>query len=151
MHVHRFQERLGRPGEAQELIHQRIDPVDLVSDQVGEGFAEIGIVIPLRQELGKGLDRDQRVLDFVRHSGGERAETGEAVAATNLQLETFQGGDVGQHHERAELAPSCPWKMELLARTMTVPSSESSVSSLFSWRSPEESVSRRGSASGPGR
>ena len=67
-----------------------------------KGLAEIRVLISLRQELGKSLDRDERILDFVRHAGGKRAEAGEPVAPADLQLESLQRGDVGQHHERAE-------------------------------------------------
>ena len=71
-------------------------------DEREEGLAEIGVLITLRQELGKSLDRDERILDLVRHAGGKRAETGEAIAAADLHLESLQRGDIGQHHERAE-------------------------------------------------
>ena len=102
MHVHRLEQRFCRAGKAQELIDQGIDPIDLVSDQIGEGFTKIGILVTLRQKLGKSLDRDERVLDFMRHASGKRAETGEPIAAANLQFETLQRGDIGQDHEAPE-------------------------------------------------
>ena len=97
--------RLGRPGETQKLVNERIDPIDFVADEIGKCLAEIGILITLRQQLRKRLDRNERVLDFVRHAGRKRAEAGETVAAADLQLESFQRGDIGQHHERAEHLP----------------------------------------------
>ena len=45
MHVDWFEMRLGRPGESQELINERVDPIYLVSDQIGEGIAKIGVLI----------------------------------------------------------------------------------------------------------
>ena len=68
--VHRFQDGLRRARETQELVHERIDPVDLVANQVREGVAEIGVLVTLRQELRERFDRNKRVLDFMRHSGG---------------------------------------------------------------------------------
>src|SRR5438270_12732918 len=100
--VHRREDRLGRAGETQKLIHQRIDPIDLVPDQVRKGFPEIGVLITLRQKLGKRLDGDERVLDLVGHAGRERTETREPVAAANLQFEALQRGDIGEDNERAE-------------------------------------------------
>ena len=76
-----------------------------MADQIREGLAEIRILVTLRQQLREGLDRDERILDFVRHPGRKRAETGQAIAAANLQFESFQRGDVGQHHERAQHLP----------------------------------------------
>ncbi len=100
--VHRLEERLGWPRKAQELVHQRVDPVDFMADQIREGFAEIGVLITLRQELGKSLDRDERILDFVRHAGGKSAETREPVAAANLEFETLQRRDIGENHQDAQ-------------------------------------------------
>jgi hypothetical protein len=34
VHVHRLEMRFGRPREAEQLVDQRIDPIDLVPDQV---------------------------------------------------------------------------------------------------------------------
>ena len=98
----RLQKRLRRSRKAQELVDERVDPINFVSDQVRERLAKIGVLVTLRQKLGKGLDRNERILDFVRHTGGERAETREAVAATNLQLEPFQRRDIGENHERSQ-------------------------------------------------
>ena len=38
----------------------------------------------------------------MRHPGGKRAQTGETIAAANLQLEPLERRDVGQYHQRAE-------------------------------------------------
>ena len=67
-----------------------------------KGLAEIRVLITLRQKLGKSLDRDERILDFVCHAGGKRAEAGEPIAPSDLHLESLQRRDVGQHHERSE-------------------------------------------------
>ena len=67
MHMHRLEHRFGRAGETQQLIDQRIDPVDLVADQVRKCFAKIGILISLRQQLREGFDGDERVFDLMRH------------------------------------------------------------------------------------
>src|SRR5205085_2417866 len=90
------------PGKPQQLVYQRIDSVDLVPDQVRKGAAEIRVLVTLRQQLRESLDRNERVLDFVSHAGGERAETGQPVAAADLQFKPFKGGDVSQYHERAQ-------------------------------------------------
>ena len=71
-------------------------------DKIRESIAEIGVLITLRQELRESFDRDERVLNFVRHAGGKRAEAGEPVAAPNLQLQPLQRGDVGEHDQRSE-------------------------------------------------
>src|ERR1700704_1924091 len=91
--MHRLQERLRRTRKAQELVHQGINPVDLMADQIREGFAEIGVLVTLRQELGKSLDRNERIFDLVRHPGGKSAETGETVTPANLELQAFQCRD----------------------------------------------------------
>ena len=87
--MHRLQQRLRRPRKAQKLVHERIDPINLVPDQVRESLAEIGVLVTFRQELGEGFDRNKRVLDFVGHAGGKGAETREPVASANLQFEAF--------------------------------------------------------------
>ena len=75
-------------------------------DEIGERLTEIGVLISFGQKLREGLDRDERVLDLVRHAGRERAETGEAIATANLHLEALQMRDVGQDDERAEHLPA---------------------------------------------
>src|SRR5438046_7297133 len=89
MDMHRLQKRFGRPCKSQELVHQRVDPINFVPDQIRECLAEIGVLVTFRQKLGKSLDRNERILDFVRHAGREGAKTREAVAATDLKLEPF--------------------------------------------------------------
>ena len=66
-----LQDRLGRTREAQELIDQGIDPIDLMADQVRESFAEIGILVTLRQKLGKCPNGNQWITDFMSKSGCE--------------------------------------------------------------------------------
>ena len=100
--MHRLEQRLGGPGEAQELIYEGIDPINLVSDEIGKGLAKIGILITLRQQLRESLDRDERVLDFVRHASRESAEARQSIAAANLEFESLERSDVGQHHQRAQ-------------------------------------------------
>jgi hypothetical protein len=73
-----------------------------VADQVRKGIPEIRVLITLGQKLREGFDRDERVLDFVRHAGGKRADAGEPVAPADLQLEAFQHRDVCEHHKRSE-------------------------------------------------
>src|SRR5207302_2994646 len=94
VHVHWPEQWFCRACEPKQLIDQRVDPVNLVHDQAGKGFAEIRLVVALRKELSESLDRNQRVLNLVCHSGRERPEAGEAIAATNLQLEPFHCGDI---------------------------------------------------------
>src|SRR5213082_180899 len=93
--MERFQDRLRRSRETKQLIYQRIDSIDLVADQIRKCVAKIGILITLGQQLGEGFQGDERVLDFVRHSGRERSQASESIAATNLQFESLDGGDVG--------------------------------------------------------
>ena len=100
--VHRLEERLGRAGETQELIHQRIDPVDFVPDQVREGLAEIGVLVTLRQSCAKVLIETSGFLISCAMPAESVPEAGEPVAAPNLEFQALQRGDVGQHHERAE-------------------------------------------------
>ena len=47
--------RFGRPREAEQLIDQRVDPIDFVPDQVRKRFPEIGILITLGQSWAKVL------------------------------------------------------------------------------------------------
>ena len=82
--VHRLQKRFRRPREAQKLIYQAIDAVDLVADQIREGFTEVRVLISLREQLRESLDRDERIFDLVRHARRERPETGQAIAPANL-------------------------------------------------------------------
>jgi len=69
VHVHRPEQWFCRACEPKQLIDQRVDPVNLVHDQAGKGFAEIRLVVALRKELSESLDRNQRVLNLVCHSG----------------------------------------------------------------------------------
>src|SRR3984893_5000235 len=76
--------------------------IGFVPEQVGKGFPKVKVLITLRKQLREGLDRPQRVLDFVRHSRRERAETGQSIAAAYLQFQTLDRCDVRQHHQGAE-------------------------------------------------
>ncbi len=49
VHMHRFEHRLGGPGEPKQLVHQRIDPVDLMPDQIRKRFPKIRILVTLGQ------------------------------------------------------------------------------------------------------
>ena len=49
VHVHRPEQWFCRACEPKQLIDQRIDPINLVHDQAGKGFAEIRLVVALRQ------------------------------------------------------------------------------------------------------
>src|SRR5437016_7760570 len=65
VHVHWPEQWFCRACEPKQLIDQRVDPVNLVHDQAGKGFAEIRLVVALRKELSESLDRNQRVLNLV--------------------------------------------------------------------------------------
>src|SRR5437763_145757 len=82
-----------------------LDPFPGIATGNAQRFVSLPI---LRQELSKGLDRHQRVLDLVRHSGGKRSEADESIAAANLQLKSFQRGNVRHHHERAQKLAALP-------------------------------------------
>src|SRR4051812_33101495 len=91
VNVHRPEDRLGGPGEAEELIYERVDPIDLVADQVRKGVPKIRVLVTLGQQLRESLNGDKRVLDLMGHPGRERAEAGQPIAPADLQLETFEG------------------------------------------------------------
>ena len=47
VNVHRAEERLGRTCKTKKLVHERIDPIDLVDDEVGKCLAEVGFAVTL--------------------------------------------------------------------------------------------------------
>src|SRR3977135_1110464 len=114
MDVHRLQDGLGRAGETKELVHQRIDPVDLMPDQVRESVAEIGILVTLRKELRESLDRDERVLDFVGHAGGVRGSRSLRRICNSSRFSAVMSVNTTS---APSISPCWPWKIELLART----------------------------------
>src|SRR3989338_4352996 len=63
----------GGPGEVGELLDDGVDAVDFLLDDAEELLPEGRIHVLLRQVLGEGLDGGERVLDLVRHAGGELA------------------------------------------------------------------------------
>ena len=98
MDVHRFELWFGRSREAKQLIDQesiRSISCPIKFEKVSrksESWYRSG------QQLREGLDRYERVFDFVGHTGGKRAETGETVAAPDLHFEPLQRRNISQHH-----------------------------------------------------
>src|SRR5205807_3962551 len=101
MNAHRAEERLGRTCKTKKLIHEGVDAVDLMDNEVGESLAKIRFAVTLWEQLGKSLDRYQRVLNLMGHPGRQRAETGQPIAAADLKFEPFQRSNVGNDNESA--------------------------------------------------
>ena len=65
--------------EVIDLSDNLVEPIDLLDHDFVKVLPEICVLKALRQELGKGLDRDERVPDFVRHARGEIGPKGCAI------------------------------------------------------------------------
>ena len=76
--------RRRRPRELEQALDDSIEARDFLQDQVGELPAGIPALDPPLQELRRGSDARERVSNFMGHTGRERAQGGEAVAAPPL-------------------------------------------------------------------
>lgn len=83
-----------RVGEVEELLGQAVDAVDLGRDEEVEAAAKLDVVEARRQEVGEGLDRDERVADLVRQAGAEEADGGELLGLARLQRQPRTRQDV---------------------------------------------------------
>src|SRR5437867_1368882 len=70
--------------ERAQTVEEPLHSSDLARDDPAEVVDEPIVAAPARQELGKGLDRDERVFDLVRDPGREHLEIREPFGAARL-------------------------------------------------------------------
>ena len=76
--------------ELQQLSYDVVDAAEFAPNDLGE----FGVLVFFEQQINKGFDGDERVLDFMRHAGGKSADGGESVEAFNNLLESREARDV---------------------------------------------------------
>ncbi len=73
---------------------------------MGHDPAELGheavVAPPARQELGKRLDRHQRILDLVRDPGRQHLEVGKPLGPLSFHFERLQRGEVAEDGDGAQ-------------------------------------------------
>jgi len=87
---------LPRPRERPEPVEQPLHLRDLVTHDAAELGHEAVVASPPRQELGKRLDRHQRVLDLVSDPGRQHLEIGKPLGALPLHLERLQRREIAE-------------------------------------------------------
>ena len=90
--IHRACLLLRSAGDASQACDKIVDAVNLPDDDLGEVFTEVNIGEAFRKKLGKGSDRDKRVLDFVSDTGCERTERGKPFGPLLFVLEFLKAG-----------------------------------------------------------
>ena len=102
VHPHGLDHERCRARERQQFIDDALNARDFAADQRTEVLPELGIMVPFGQELGKGLEGGQRILDFMRHAGGEGPDAGQPVRLPHLILEPLDGGVIVDDQDGAE-------------------------------------------------
>src|SRR5438477_11281599 len=88
--------------ERAQTVEEPFHPSDLARDDPAEVVDEPIVAAPTRQELGEGLDRDERVLDLVRDPGREHLEIREPLGAAPLDFELLQWRKNAEDRDRAQ-------------------------------------------------
>ncbi len=73
--------------EIVDLLDDLVQPLDVLGHQLAELTAEFGVVVVVREQLGKGLDRNQRVSHLMGHAG---RQFGPELGALDLFLFLLQ-------------------------------------------------------------
>ena len=66
-------------GKVVDLRDDFVEAVDLLDHDFVEVASKIGVVEALGQELGEGLDRNERISNFVRHARGQVGPESRAI------------------------------------------------------------------------
>src|SRR5712692_3604485 len=77
-------------GKGHQIVNQVAHPGDLTVDYRQEGGAEFRVVQTLRKKLGKGVDRNERITDFVSKACSKSADRGQPVCACEQLLRAFE-------------------------------------------------------------
>ena len=68
--------------------------------------AEIATTL-LEEQIDEGLARDEGILDFMGHAGGESADTGQAIELLDVLLNLPDGGQVVEHEHDSGILAAC--------------------------------------------
>ena len=89
-------------GEVVDLRDDLVEPVDLLDDDLIEVVSKIGVIKAIRQELREGLDRNQRIANFVRHARGEVGPESRAIEQILFLPRLFLRGHIVDDGDRAQ-------------------------------------------------
>ena len=108
MKAHHEELRFCGSREPQQAVDNGIDSHHFRPDQIEERVTKFWIFMAFGKKLRECLDRDQRVLDFVRHPGRQRAQAGKSVGTPDLVLEPLDRRHVAHEQQRAPHIPPMP-------------------------------------------
>src|SRR6266487_105081 len=77
-----------------DLSDDFIETVDLANDDLVEIFSKIGVVKPLGKKLREGFDRNERIANFVGHTGGQVRPKNGAIEESLLFAQSFLSGKI---------------------------------------------------------
>ena len=80
--------------EREEVAHDAAGPLGLVVDDPQVLARNVGMQLPLEQQLGQAGDGGQRVVELVGHAGDELADGRHLVVLDELRLHDALLGDV---------------------------------------------------------
>jgi len=64
----------GRTREIEQAVHDGINSLHLLTDQLKKGFLEILIVMLVREQLREGFNGNERIFNFVGHTRRKRSD-----------------------------------------------------------------------------
>ena len=88
--------------EVIDLGDDGIEPVNFLHHDVVEFLPEIRVVKTLRQELGEGLDRHERIPNLMRHACGQIAPERRAIEQFLFLPQLLLGRQIVDDRDRAE-------------------------------------------------
>ena len=71
-------------------MNEPLDSIHVITDRFAELSHEFGVICSFRCELDEGLDRSQRVPDFVRKPAGDGFQRAQAVGSPHQHLRTLE-------------------------------------------------------------
>src|SRR5882724_1982697 len=88
--------------EITNLRDDFIKAIDFADNDLIKFLSEIGIVETFRKQLGKGLDRDERIPNFVGHARGQIGPESRSIDEVLLLAQLLFDGQILHDRDGAE-------------------------------------------------